>query len=204
MKDMEIRRSFHEKELLHHHADEHTLVIDELGLKHGTSRADIAVLNDQLSGYEIKSDSDSLSRLPSQIEAYNSVFDRITMLATERHLPRVWDLVPEWWGIVLCSRGEGGAVHFHTKRKPVLNRSADPLSIAQLLWRSEAVGLLEDKGEDPRTLRKPRTFLYQRLCEIMNPGELKSAVTSCLRKRKNWRCPEPPFRCGDSSLPDAK
>ena len=45
MKDIDIRINTHKKILLNHHKNDNTLVIDELGLKHGNCRADIAVIN---------------------------------------------------------------------------------------------------------------------------------------------------------------
>jgi len=75
MNDLQIRKAFHRTFLRTHHRDPSTLVLDELGLQHGKSRADIAVINGDLSGFEIKSDVDSLQRLTRQIERYSAVFD---------------------------------------------------------------------------------------------------------------------------------
>lgn len=192
MRDAEIRQSFHRKRLKRYHADRGTLVIDELGLRHGTCRADIAVVNGRLLGFEIKSDRDALSRLPSQISAYNAVFGRITIIAGERHVPGVWEVVPHWWGIVLCTRGRRGGVHFATQRRPSPNPLVDALSVAKLLWRSEVVEILQGKGVDASTLRRPRRILQARLVETMRLSELRETVRSCLVNRKGWRCPQQP------------
>ncbi|WP_128815240.1 hypothetical protein [Vibrio sp. 624788] len=53
--DSEIREAFHKKKLKSQHEDNQTLVIDELGLMHGSNRIDIAVVNGCIHGYEIKS-----------------------------------------------------------------------------------------------------------------------------------------------------
>ncbi len=63
MNDPEIRRAYHRLRLARHHRDPNTLVVDELGLQHGESRADIAVVNGHLLGVEIKSDVDTLIAL---------------------------------------------------------------------------------------------------------------------------------------------
>ena len=86
MNDQQIRVSFHNKWLSKHHNDSKTMVINELGLNHGKSRADIAIINGRLIGYEIKSELDSLRRLNEQIVSYNAVFDRTYLIATQRHL----------------------------------------------------------------------------------------------------------------------
>lgn len=66
MRDRDVRQALHRKVLKEHHGDADTLVLDELGLRHGTCRVDIAVVNGYLHGYEIKSDSDTLERLPAR------------------------------------------------------------------------------------------------------------------------------------------
>lgn len=204
MNDAEIRQSFHRKKLKRYHEDQGTLVIDELGLRHGSCRADIAVINGRLLGFEIKSDRDVLSRLPSQMPAYNAVFDRITIIVGKRHFPTIHDIVPKWWGITLCVRGSRGGVHFVTRRSPSGNRLVDPLSVAQLLWRPEAVEILRARGQDGRVLRRPRRVLYARLAETMSCGELKRTVRSCLIRRRDWPRPRQLSRCGGWSQPTAR
>ena len=54
MNDGRIRAAFHGKILRRQHLCPETLVLDELGLMHGRCRADIAVVNGCLIGYEIK------------------------------------------------------------------------------------------------------------------------------------------------------
>ena len=190
MKDAEIRQGFHRKKLKRHHADRETLVVDELGLRHGACRADIAVINGRFLGFEIKSDHDVLSRLPSQISAYNAVFDHITIIVGERHSYSVREMVPEWWGITLCTRGVRGGIHFVTWRTPAQNPLVDPLTVAKLLWRSETLMILQARGKEEGMLRQPRRVLYARLVETMDLHELKRKVKACLADRRNWRCPE--------------
>jgi hypothetical protein len=50
-------------------------------------------------GYEIKSDRDTLARLPNQIAAYELCFDTMTMVVGKRHLAKCRATLPEWWGI---------------------------------------------------------------------------------------------------------
>ena len=69
-----------------HHKETDTVFIDELGVCQGSAKIDIAVVNGQLHGYEIKSDRDSLRRLSSQAVLYSKVFDRVTLVCGERHV----------------------------------------------------------------------------------------------------------------------
>src|SRR5438132_3874390 len=108
MTDFEIRRSFHGKMLRRHHGAPDTLVVDELGLQYGSGRADIAVVNGRLVGYEIKSDNDSLARLKRQISLYDAIFDSITIVVGLKHCSVICQRVPGHWGVVLAQIGKGG------------------------------------------------------------------------------------------------
>ncbi|MDA8118743.1 MAG: sce7726 family protein, partial [Gammaproteobacteria bacterium] len=73
-----------------------TVVLDELGICRGEVRVDVAVVNGEIHGYEIKSDRDSLRRLASQVELYSKVLDQATLVAGERHFDAAAALLPEW------------------------------------------------------------------------------------------------------------
>ncbi|EMS0078485.1 sce7726 family protein, partial [Escherichia coli] len=64
MRDIDVRKAVHAKILRDHHKDPDTLIIDEFTMNLGASRADIAVINGLIHGYELKSKSDNLLRLP--------------------------------------------------------------------------------------------------------------------------------------------
>jgi len=204
MNDARIRESFHRKRLNKHHADRNTLIIDELGLKHGKCRADIAVINKYLIGYEIKSNADSLCRLDQQIATYSRVFDHASIVVGTKHIDRVRTRVPEWWGIIATYQGHRGEVSFETIRASRMNKDIDPLSIAQLLWSNEAIEILSDFGVPAKVLQRKRLFLYQQLVELLSPAELRRRVRNCLRNRRNWRCLGQPSANGDLSQPSAR
>lgn len=189
MNDSLIRKYFHAKKLWRHHANEDTLVLDELGLLHGKSRADIAVINGHLAGFEIKSNDDSLARLDEQVEAYSAVFDRATVVVGTRHATAVQGMIPHWWGLTVCTQGQRGAVHFETVRKTETNKNVDPVSVARLLWHNEAADILSQKNVSPRLLRRPRAVLYESLADMLDINELRKMVRTCLKNRKTWRCP---------------
>ena len=192
MNDAEIRQGFHRKILRRQHIHKGTLVIDELGLNHGKCRADIAVINGCLVGYEIKSNNDSLRRLGRQVESYSAVFDKAFIVVGGRHIDRIQNHIPEWWGVIISSRGSKGAISFKMIRKAQVNRKVDPVSVARLLWRDEAVEILQQRRLPSRMYRQPRAVLYKLLAELLSTCELRRVVREYLRKRKNWRCPESP------------
>ncbi len=204
MNDARIRASFHRKKLRRHHAAPDTLVVDELGLKHGRRRADIAVVNGHLSGFEIKSEQDSLCRLEEQVGAYNAVFDRATVIAGSRHLTNVSKIVPSWWGIMVAVEGRRRAIHFETVRQVAWNPSTDDFAVAQLLWRSEAQEELLKRGVTGQILSQRRSVLYRELIRIVRRQELRSVIRERLKLRTDWRRLAPLSPDDDSSQPCAK
>jgi len=192
MNDQQIRVSFHNKWLSKHHNDSKTMVVNELGLNHGKNRADIAIINGSLIGYEIKSDLDSLRRLNEQLVSYNAIFDRAYLIVTHRHLKYIEAMLPGWWGIIFATEGRRGAVHFKNLRRSKLNPNVDDYSVTRLLWRPEAQEILISLGIQGSQLRQNREILYGCIVNMMNSVELRRTVRYYLMKRANWRCPSPP------------
>jgi hypothetical protein len=187
MHDSEIRQALRAR-LARRYAttDPGTLIIDELPICRHAARADLAVINGSLSGYEIKSDRDTLKRLEGQKDAYSRVFEYVTVVAAANHVDAVFQLVPSWWGIsmVLLSQSE---VCFGQLRRPRANPQQCPLSICQLLWRSEAVDILEARGLASTMRSQPRRRLWENIAEAVPLHELRQVVAAKLKARGHWR-----------------
>jgi len=196
LNDSDIRGSLHRKVLRKHHARDNTLVVDELGLNHGRCRADVAVINGHLIGFEIKSDEDTLARLEEQISAYDATFDRSTAVVGCRHVGKAKVMLPPWWGIMLARRGPRGAVRFERIRHATRNDSVDPFSVARLLWRDEAEAILAGGDVPRKVLRQPRAVLYKELVKMLPLRELRKQVRDCLLNRKKWRRLQSPSPSG--------
>ena len=185
--DKEIRNSFHRKKLRYHHANKNTLVVDELGLNHGKSRADIAVINGHLVGYEIKSDQDSLTRLKQQVQAYNAIFNKSYIIVGDRYQKCVHKHIPNYWGIITSKAGNRSGIKFALIRKAKPNQSIDPIAVAKLLWKNEAVEILKYKKLPSKLLHQSRSTLYKLLGDTYSVSKLQKIVISYLKKRTNWR-----------------
>lgn len=164
-----------------------TMVIDELGLKHGAARIDVAVIGPGIHGYEIKSECDTLRRLPVQVAIYNSVLDKITVVLAKKHLKEALHIIPDWWGILVASDVNREAVSFTYLREPTVNPLIQPLAIAKLLWREEALSLLEELGATNGVSSKPRSHIYARLAEVAGIDFIRNKVCEQLRLRIDWR-----------------
>jgi hypothetical protein len=170
-----------------YHTAANALVIDELGLQHGRCRADIAIVNGRMVGYEIKGETDSLKRLREQVRAYNAVFDQATVITTTKHRQKVMAKIPRWWGVIICHAAPHRQITFQTWRQAKTNERVDSLAVARLLWKDEAAAILGKLGAPKSILREPRAKLYERLTEILELPQLQRKVRNCLRRRKNWR-----------------
>ena len=187
LRDNEIRAAAHATLLARARACPDTIVIDELGLDHGASRVDIAVINGHIRGVEIKADADVLDRLPGQVAAYSAVVDRATLIAAPRHLKKAMTLLPEWWGIMSAERCPSGQIGFRIVRPERANRSVNPLTLARLLWRPEAASILRELGYPKKMLRQPREELYRALVAELPKRALAERVRGALKIREIWR-----------------
>lgn len=187
MRDIDVRRAVHKKILMEHHKDPDTLVIDEFSLNQGLCRVDIAVLNGRLHGYELKSASDTLERLPAQIQHYSAVMDRVTLVVADNHADKALLLLPSWWGVKLATLGLRGAVHLKTLRKERQNPGQDKLALATLLWKEEVINILQEHGFERGLKNKPRRVLWQLLATELDMSQLRDVVRTTLKARSGWR-----------------
>ncbi|KEO59411.1 sce7726 family protein [Thalassospira permensis] len=187
MKDIDVRQALERQVLREHNADPDTLVVHELGVLGGASRVDIAVVNGTLHGIEIKSERDTLDRLAGQSEAYSLVFDKVTIVCGAKHLSKVENFVPEWWGIKVATAGPRGGIELSQQRFPKLNRSLDPEALASLLWKDEALSILEKYGAAKGVRSKNKAAIYRRLSESLSLDVLRDCVRDCLKAREGWR-----------------
>jgi len=187
MNDYKIRAALKANPLAHHNEEPNTVIIEELGLRHGTSRVDIAVVNGILHGFEIKSDQDTLGRLPLQAKIYSSVLDQATLVVAPKYLQRANEIIPNWWGITCARCDTAGSVIFDEIREPQDNPNIDPLSVTKLLWKQEALALLDEMGEAKGFRNQPRLAIYARVVEVANLEAIRSIVRHHLKTRKDWR-----------------
>ncbi len=167
------------------HNPSETLIRRELGLCSGETRVDVAVINGHLMGYEIKSERDRLDRLPGQIELYGRVLDVAVLIAADRHLTRARALLPWWWGLWRARRHDDD-VTFDVLREPQRNPRTTPMAVAQLLWRDEALALLQERSLDRGLRSANRWRLWNALAENLESDDLAAEVRQRLRARREW------------------
>lgn len=175
-----LRTSLRHRLASKHQNDPDTVLIDELGLCRGSVRVDLAVVNGQLHAYEIKSDRDSLRRLHTQAEVYSRVFDRVTIVCGDRHIPHALDIVPSWWELLRIVPDTQVPI-FKCARRGRKNPNKDIRALAELLWIDEAMALLARRHALRGMRGKPRAVLWDRVCELFSSDDVAEAVRAHLK-----------------------
>ncbi len=191
-----LKRDLGEK----HSSDHKVRIIEELGVSHGNARVDIAVVNGVLHGYEIKSDLDTLQRLPEQMNLYNSVFTQMTIVVGKSHLYEAINAVPDWWGVTVAKVDSNDSVTFHCIREAGKNLHQDSVAVAQLLWKDEALQILEGAGQATGLRSKSRNDMYEKLSVIFDKQTLEDKVRETIFVREAWRSDSPLVLNGGLSL----
>ncbi len=187
MRDQDIRCSLRAQLVFMYGHDPSTLIVDELGICTGLARVDMAVVNGELKGFEIKSDRDTLSRLPGQSHLYGRVFDTMTIVVGPRHLEKAKSIAPVWWGIMVATADRIKPLELTRVRSETENTDHDALSVSQLLWRDEALEVLEKSGLVKGLRNRPRRCLWEALASNFCLSDLRRIVREQLKRRRNWR-----------------
>ncbi|MCR5106526.1 MAG: sce7726 family protein [Lachnospiraceae bacterium] len=154
-------------------------VFEELCI--GKSRADaIMVTKDQILGYEIKSDRDSLVRLKKQVRNYDRFCDYCYIVTGLHYIDRIEEAVPKHWGIFDILEDEEGNLHMEMFRAAERNPAERPLTKLKnqmnLLWRMELMDIIHShkiKGYSHKNKYKLRDLIVERL------GKEESKLLTC-------------------------
>ncbi|MGH7589526.1 MAG: sce7726 family protein [Gemmatimonadota bacterium] len=158
-------------------------IVQEFAVLNGGGRVDIAVIGRSLHGFEIKSDRDTLKRFPDQIRLFSAALDCVTLVVGWKHVVEAMRMIPRWWAVRLAETDEEGRIHLTDLREPRDNPSPDPIAVASLLWRDEALGLLECCAAADGFRSKRRDLIYERLATVTAVSQLKCAVVRSLKAR---------------------
>lgn len=152
------------------------------------TRADVVVIRDSLHGYELKSDRDSLTRLSRQIEGYNAVFDKITLVVGKKYLEEVLYLIPDWWGLIVAREVGNNLPKLLHIRKALPNPVQNVEKIANLLHKKELIFVLSKYYRSGFLHKLNKARLINIAATELPEEELKVQVRSLLAVRCNVSC----------------
>ncbi|TVT39503.1 sce7726 family protein [Hymenobacter setariae] len=159
------------------------VVIDELPT--GTTRADVVHITEAfMHGYEVKGDGDTLQRVENQLRCYAEVYDFVTFVVTEKHLPKLLPRLPEWVGVLVAPADDLG---LRQHRPAGYNATVQRAPLAALLWVEEIKQFLLARGlAGASTLRQREIAHYLRTTHTISLSSLAQYV----RERLMARLPE--------------
>jgi hypothetical protein len=179
-----------------------TRLLSEVGLWGNTVRVDLALLGRAFEGFEIKGETDTLSRLPRQAEIYGLVFDSVTLVCAARHAAKAADKIPGWWGVTVASF-DAGAVSLVETRPALPNPSPSAERIAGLLWKDEAVASIAATTSERGLSRLRLAELHAKLAATLPLCELRRSVFETLLARREWLDAHDPVLIGPRRKPAA-
>lgn len=159
-----------------------TIIIPEMNILNGYVRIDIAVINGLFHGYEIKSDMDTLQRLPRQAEFYGRVFDEMVLVTTPKYIEQVQNIVPSWWGIKYYDEKN----ELINIRNCSCNNNVDPYSRLTLLWKDELIELL-CQYSDKKYKSKTKFALIDIILKEVPHNVILEYTREVIKLREDWR-----------------
>jgi hypothetical protein len=160
--------------------DTTTVICHELVIPRPSARIDVAVVNGLLAGYEIKSDLDTLLRLPRQVLSFSLVFERATLVTTATHAVKARALIPSWWGILVFDQTKG----FLRIKRGRLNRGINGECAMHLLTRSELIEIAK-KHSCPVKRDMRKAVLAKIVSETVKMPLVMHSVRETLKSRLN-------------------
>lgn len=153
----------------------------------GKSRADaILVKENEILGFEIKSDKDSLVRLTTQVKNYERFCDKCYIVTGVHYIDRIEEAVPKHWGIYDIAKDENGNLHIEMFREAERNPKERPTiklkNQMNLLWRSELIRIVKTYKLGGVTTRNKRQ-LRDLIIEKLGKEEAKNLTCDALIER---------------------
>lgn len=146
----------------------------------------VLITRRQIQGFEIKSDVDSLRRLPVQVHAYSPVLERAHLVTTTRHLDGARDVVPSWWGILLATRAKDGSVRIVPVRPARANPALDVFQVTTFVGREQIVKYLQAQGV--RGLSRRDVYSLRGLLVDGNTrGQVLAFARRVMMERADWQ-----------------
>ena len=102
----------------------------------------------------------------------------MTLVVDARHLRKASTLLPDWWEILTVE--ERG---FRVTRRGRKNPERDARTLVELIWREDALELLEARGAAKGFRRSPRQAIWDRLCDLYTVEEIAAMVRMRLKAR---------------------
>jgi hypothetical protein len=156
------------------------VVINEMVVANWARRADIAVANGRLYGFEIKSAFDSLKRLPGQIESFRRHFDKVTVVAASKFISDISESYPPDVGIIEVYL-KADKVEFRQVRAGRIDEVRNSQYLASLITRVEIERLLKSECISFKVGATRKELLEY--VDLVSIKKMRSFVLCCIKER---------------------
>jgi hypothetical protein len=145
-------------------------------------KADVVMINDDLSVYEIKSELDTLGRLENQIGRYLDFFEYIYVVTSKDQVEKLQEILPEESGIIILTERNT----LSTFRKGLCNReNIKPEVLFSSLRKPEYLRVIKNfYGYIPDL---PNTLIYRKCLEMFKSVPLGRGLKLVKAELKNRR-----------------
>lgn len=157
-------------------------IIEELHVHRGNAIADVVSIHNEAHCYEIKGDNDKIDRILKQGAFYNKVFNKITLVTTEKKLEEALNKAPEFWGIIVAYR-KSETVKFRYARKATNNQEFDKVLALSTLWKSELTDM-SSKLELNISDRIGKREFASELADKLSKFEISRSIANLLATRE--------------------
>lgn len=146
----------------------------------GKSRADAVMISEQgLTGFELKSDKDSLVRLKRQMKDYDKFYDYNYIVVGHHYEQKIADVVPEYWGIIKVFENDNEKIEVEVIRESKINDAKVLRNQLTFLWREELIKIIRAYklgAVSGKNKSKLSTAIYSKLDEQTVRKELVYAL----------------------------
>lgn len=156
-------------------------VMEELSVCYGDAIADVVAVYNTLHCFEIKGETDTIQRIQHQGQFYNKSFLKITLVTTENHLNYALKSIPEYWGILLATKSEQGAV-FKKIRNPKRNPEFSKEEALHTLWKEELLDISKKK-DIPLKTKMNKKVISHILSENLSDNFIAKTISLSIQKR---------------------
>lgn len=163
--------------LLHKRAvTDDVVIISELALESFSRRADLVLVNGSIELFEIKSEADTLTRLPGQIKTFSRFCDKLHVVGAPCHIENILSSTPEHIAVWKFEVGVGISV-VRRGRKNLLHDKVSLIKLINIHELRQLLAVHKIKVDSPR-----RKYLEVAAHQI--PAEkLRLGVLQLLKKR---------------------
>jgi hypothetical protein len=143
------------------------------------SRIDLCKINGESIAYEIKTDYDTLKRLPKQLADYSCVFEYVYVVCSERRSANVEKKLPAHVGIY-AYRDSGSNVTYRKAKEAVRSSTLSPKDQLDCLTLGELRSFFRENGS--------RKALYEAILSSQSPEAINLLFKEAVKAHyaKNW------------------